>query len=433
MQRFASHRNGPGPSYGSELTPVDWSRHLTKVEGPEMAFDVQKLLAGCSDDGRDAGITISSRLEPLAGSGAPVKPAVYAGGLYQRDRRWRNDGDARHAVDVVVVDNVPSQANRLEGALRGLRATLGLPEIVLDLTSAGPLPPHLPESLSSFVFPHRQADAYLRDATLDGEKFENSDVGKRLFAASADRPVDLLEWFPQALLFGFWQSHLGKKRSQAKLARSWVSEIVGFDPASTETHQLGLKGDPLNLSVEEAILFDENDTSDWGPAGIAKSAAGSGKKRERLSEIGHGQVPVGGNDAALAGISFDTIEQRATVSFASLRRLHAESPEASACMRALLASLGLVAHVDAFGRAFNLRSGCDLRTAETTWTWLGATTEEEFTSLDPESAAGLFRACVAEAEAAGLPVGSRWAAEPLVVQPNDSLSRVIRATYPAGA
>lgn len=391
-----------------------------------VAIDRERLLDACADEGRDAGIVIHADLEPLAGSGAPVKPAVYAGGQYQTDRRWWGEGAERRPVDAVVIDNVPSEANRLEAALRALRAELGLPEIVLDLDSVGTLPPHLPARLSSFQFPHRQADAYLRDAMLDGERFSDTAIGAEVFAASGDAPRALLEWFPQALLYGFWQSHLGKKRSQAKLARSWVSEIVGYEPATVETRQLGLKGDPLNLNVDEAVVYDEDDTLAWQFVGTAKT----GKKGEKLSEIGHGQVPVTGSDAALAGISFSAVEQHATVSFASMRRLHLDAGEVSAAMRALLVALGLVAHVEAFGHAFSLRSGCDLRAIATAWTWLGSTSADEAEPLDRAAAVELFRSCLGHAESVGLPVGTRWAAEPLVLQPNGALLKAIRATYP---
>ena len=49
---------------------------------PDLLVDV------CGDDGRAAGVSIRSELEPLAGVGEPVKPAVYEGGTYQVDRRW---------------------------------------------------------------------------------------------------------------------------------------------------------------------------------------------------------------------------------------------------------------------------------------------------------------------------------------------------------
>ena len=387
-------------------------------------ISVDRIVEACGDGAQDGGITIRTALEPLAGPGAPVKPAIYAGGAYQLDRRWWGDDGERRPVDAVVIDNVPSQANRLEAALEGLRTELGIPEIVLELSGQEPLPAHIPRRLSSFRFPHRQADAYLRDAMLDGAAFPKSEVGRAIFDATADRPVALLEWFPQALLFGFWQSHAGK-RTQAKLARSWTSEIVGFEPASVEGKQLGLKGDPMNLSVEE-IYVDPNDDMDWELPKDGKKPDND-RKRKRLADIGHGQVPVGDT---LAAVSCREIRQQATVSFAGLRRVWVDAGETNALARALLVSLGLVAHVAAFGRFFSLRSGCDLRPVDPSWTWLGNSKDEPVEPPTLEDAISLFRACAERAEAGGLPVGGRWASEPLVLTPKKSLAEAIRSTYP---
>jgi len=393
------------------------------------SFDAHRLVGACGDLSEDGGLTIRTVLEPLAGPGAPVKPAVYAGGVYQLDRRWDDTGDEPEPVDVVVVDNVPSEANRLEAALEQLRERIGLPEMILDLSSVGGLPAHLPRSLSGFRFPHRQADAYLRDALLEGHPFPKTDVGRAVLAANADNPAPLLEWFPQALVFGFWQSHLGKKGSQAKLARSWSSEIVGYRPATVDTRVLGLKGDPLNLSVDEPVAFDPDDPGGWAVIEGAKKVGG-GKAKERLSELGHGQVPVTVVEAALAGISFARVEQRSTVSFAGLRRVWAGSAQANATARALVAAIGVAAHVTAFGRAFSLRSGCELRPRTTTWTWLGAV-DEEVSAPTIDEAVGLVDDCAALAEAAGLPVGTRWPSEPLRLEPAPNLVDAIRRTWPA--
>ena len=340
-----------------------------------MRLTADLLVEACGDDGRAAGVSIRSELEPLAGAGEPVKPAVYEGGTYQADRRWYGHGEDRRVVDVVVIDNVPSQANRLEAALRAARAEVGLPELVLDLSGLG-LPVHLPTSISSYEFPHRNADAYLRDAELDGVAFPTTGPGRAIFEATASNPGALFEWMPQALLFGFWQSHLGKKRQQTKLARSWVSEVVGYSPAAADTKVKGLKGDPLNLSIGDAVSYTEDNPGDW----VVLDAARKGKKSgDSLAELGHGQVPVAG---APAGISFDRVTQQSTVSFAGLRRIHAGSPQASAAGRAVLVALGLLGHVDAFGGAFTLRSGCDLRVAGTLWRWLGEQGEEDLEPLD---------------------------------------------------
>ena len=384
-----------------------------------MNLDADALIAACSNESADAGITITSALEPLGGPGSPVKPASYEGGRFQADRRWWGGGTERRPVDVLVIDNEPSQANRLVAALEQRRADLGLPEIVLDLSSIGELPPHLPGRISSFRFPHRNADAYLRDAMLNGTRFLSTDTGAAIFSATADNPEVLLQWFPQALLFGFWQSHLGKKRAQAKLARAWVSESIGVEPAAATVRRLGLKGDPLNLSVPDAVEFDPNDlTGGW-------QFSAKGKK---LADVGHGQVPVGGDDAALAPVSFREVVQQATVSFAALRRVRPQKGAAEA--RALLSSLGLVAHLAAFGRSFSLRSGAELRPTGTAWTWLGKTGEQQMEAPSLDAAIQVFRECVSKAEQAGLPVGQQWASSPLVLTPAVNLAGAIRKTWP---
>lgn len=391
-------------------------------------IDVDRLTAACGDMSREAGITMETLLGPLGGSNAPVRPAIYAGRVYQDDWRWW--GEPSEKTKVIIIDNVPSQANRLEAALEKLRPSLGLPEVVLDLGSIPTLPSHLPRQLSGFRFPHRQADAYLRDAMLDGKPFSMTSVGATIVNATADEPQALFEWFPQALLYGYWQSHLGKHRTQAKLARSWVSEIAGYDPAATDTRVLGLKGDPLNLSVDEQVSYDQEDLlKGWEVVESSQRTRGA-KQKESLAEIGHGQVPFKPQDGALAGVSFRSIHQRATVSFAGLRRITLREPEASACGRALLVALGLVAHVAAFGRAFSLRSGCDLRPAKAEWTWLGAGSEEQLSQLSLDEAISLFKECLAKADAAGVTAAGGWRKDPLVLAPSPELIKVISATWP---
>ncbi len=140
-------------------------------------IDLATLLTGCNDDSFDDGIRIDSHLEPLSGPGGLVKPAVYQGGTYQHDRRWACSQDSE-PTPVIVIDNVPSQANRLEEALRRHRDTSSIPEFVLDLSDLPQLPAHLPRSLSSLQFPHRNADAYLRDSQLNGDDFLKSEIGR---------------------------------------------------------------------------------------------------------------------------------------------------------------------------------------------------------------------------------------------------------------
>lgn len=388
----------------------------------------ERLIEALSDDSFDAGISITSELEPMGGPGAPVKPAVYINGALQKDKRWFGEGENREIVDAVVIDNAPSQANRLEFALlRNIDSfEYRLPELVLDLSGCEHLPPHIDAELSSFLFPHRCADSYLRDADIEGVAFGRTDIGKAVFTATPSAPLALMEWFPQALLYGFWQSHLGNKGPQTKLARSWTSEIVGYKPATDDVKTGGLKGDPLNLSVEEAIKYNDQDNLDWQFIGSDRKGSKSG---DTLAEIGHGQVPVSVKDGAPAAISFSRVQQHATLSFAGLRNISTADSAQTAKARAVLAALGIAAHANAFNRGFTLRSRADLTVANTNWQWLGETGRTAIAAPSIQEANDLFNDVVRLAEAAGLPVGSQWAK--LSLTPNKSLAKALAKTFPA--
>jgi CRISPR-associated protein Csb1 len=173
------------------------------------------------------------------------------------------------------------------------------------------------------------------------------------------------------------------------------------------------------------VAFDPDDPISWAMV-EGGTKVGGGKVKERLSEVGHGQVLP---DSSPAAVSFARIEQQSTVSFAALRRVRAHSDDAGAAARALVASIGIAGHVTAFGRAFSLRSGCELRPRIATWTWLGAA-DEELSAPSIEEAVQLVRDCAALAEAAGLPVGSRWPTESLRLEPAPNLANAIRRTWP---
>ena len=390
-------------------------------------INIEALLAGCAEDSFDDGLRIDTELQPLAGPGGPVKPAVYEGGTYQMDRRWASPRDEKPTA-VIVIDNVPSQANRLEEALRRHREAARIPELVLDLSEVGSLPAHLPRRISSLEFPHRNADAYLRDAQLDGTDFTRTDLGRAIFEATPQTCGPLVAWFPQALLYGFWQSHLGKKRQNTKHARAWVSEIVGWSPAAKDTKVLGLKGDALNLSTDQAITSDPDDWMSWD---IGKVEKVEGGKKDKLSKIGHGQVPFMGEEATAAAVSFARVSQRVTVSFAQLRRITLgpdHSADADTAARALLVALGLHAHVLAFGRGFALRSGAELRPETVVPTWLGSSGDEACTIGDAETTRELLQTAVGHAESAGVPLDG-WGKPARMLTPKDNLRRAIRATW----
>ena len=396
-------------------------------------FDLDALIRGCADTATDSGIRIHTELEPLNGRGGPVKPPVYAsngGPRYQDDRRWASVDDTE-PTRVVVIDNVPSQANRLEDALRIGREAIGVPELVLDLADLSHLPAHLPRKISSLQFPHRNADAYLRDAMLDEENFLATRVGKDIFGATAQTCGPLMAWFPQSLLFGFWQSHLGRKRASTKHARSWVSEIIGWKPATMETRTHGMKGDPLNLNIDTKLQTDPKDQTKWDITTEAKEKGRSEEgKGTRLSEIGHGQALFRETEQAPAALSFMNITQQASVSFAQLRRVSLGDgrPDADAAARALLVALGLHAHNLAFGRGFALRSGAELEPGKKTCTWLGEGADVDCETGDGQATAALLQEARAHAAAQGVPLDG-WDQQ-VILKPKPQLRKTILETWP---
>ena len=142
-----------------------------------------------------------------------------------------------------------------------------------------------------------------------------------------------------------------------------------------------------------------------------------------------------GNDAAASAVSFQRVTQRATVSFAQLRRVSLgrdASREADAAARALLVALGLHAHQLAFGHAFALRSGADLRPASATATWLGSTGDETCDIGGAEATRDLLGAARTHAESAGVPLDG-WGQPPMMLRPGDALLPYATRMDEAGA
>ena len=177
------------------------------------------------------------------------------------------------------------------------------------------------------------------------------------------------------------------------------------------------------------MTSNPDDRTRWAIGGGEKVDGG---KADKLSEIGHGQIPFMGSDAAAAAVSFHCVTQRATVSFAQLRRVslgQGAPREADSAARALLVALGLHAHQLAFGRAFALRSGADLRPTSTTVTWLGSGGDETCDLGGIESTRSLLDAARAHAESVGVPLDG-WGQPPMMLRPGDALAKVIASSWP---
>ncbi|MEU8661426.1 type I-U CRISPR-associated RAMP protein Csb1/Cas7u [Actinoplanes philippinensis] len=316
---------------------------------------VERLVSALGDDCADAGIVFSGTYQPVGGAGGVVMPPTFPvteeqkiaarkEGKFPRpylfEERWV-DGTRRGTV---VMDQVPSQANRVEEALLEARDAGRLPLPLFELEMK-----ELAVRLTSLDFPHRFADAYLRDSEVDGVRFDKSEVGRALRLATARdvRPLYLRE--PYSLVFGAWDSH--RKGRPLKLPRVYVSSMFGLEPLEA-ARQAG-KLDPSNMTG--AIDDKANAEGDW-----KFLAEGTKRTGGRLSEIGHGNIAP---NPTHGGVTVHEIRRQASLSFAGLRRLRfgQVSPEAALLGRAALAALALAGDRLAFGGASVwLRSGCAL-------------------------------------------------------------------------
>ena len=173
----------------------------------------------------DVAIRFAARLQPAGGRGDKVFPPTYAGGQYALESRVDEHGVVK---DVVLLDSVQSQANRMEQALlaahRGRRITL--PMISVSFSQVDGLQ-ELGE-ITVLDAPHRLADAILRDSMLNGTLFPATAEGQVLRRATTRSATELFKLCPSALLFGIWESTGAAGGLGVKFQRAIVSEIIGI-------------------------------------------------------------------------------------------------------------------------------------------------------------------------------------------------------------
>lgn len=363
---------------------------------------VERLLAAVGDDRADAGISIRGVYRPAAED--KVMPPTFPGGPYLRERRLV-DGEMR---ETVVLDQVPSQANRIEEALLIARdkGRIELPLFELQAkTSRGAV------RLTSLEFPHRYADAYLRDSLVDGVRFDQSQVGQRLRQVSAEDARPLFERDPGSLIFGAWDSH--RKGRWPKFARCYSSAMFGLDPEVGERRSM--RKDPLNLTG--AIDDKAKAEVDW-----TFNPEGQKAKGKKLSEIGHGSALA--KDAPPGGVTISEARRDAWVSLGGLERLRFgdASDECARLARATLLALALAGDRLTFDRPSAwLRSGCDLvRVRETLAFERDGGQVEEF-SLSADEAIEIFHELRDRTAASGL----RMAGDTIYLEPIPDLAKAI--------
>ncbi|MDH6544124.1 type I-U CRISPR-associated RAMP protein Csb1/Cas7u [Streptomyces sp. SPB4] len=389
-----------------------------------MSVDLyERLLAAVKGQSDDGAIRIRAEYEPTGGAGSRVFPPTVktketnAAG-YLTEPRYV-DGQA---VEVVLLDQRQSQANRCEQALLDAirRQDLFIPHLELATRAHG-----VPVRITSLEAPHRCRDAYFRDAEDEtGTRFDATEAGAALCRAATSDLGAYLNLAPTDLVYGSWDSHR-KRRIQVKVSRAYTSEMYGVAPLNGARAAGRL--DRLNLAGDTVAVTE----SGWSP--LEGPKAPKGVATAKMSELGHGMIPP---TEGLGGVSVKTIHRQATMSVAQLRMLQfgEVDGEYAAAGRALLAAIGLLGDRLAFSApALHLRSGCDLVVVSEQVEWVrrgsnGRPTAEPLESDSVRDMFALFELALERAAKAGL----EWPLAPVRVRPNASLQKAIAKSFEAG-
>lgn len=368
------------------------------------------------------------RLQPAGGEGDKVFPPTFAGAVYAIETR-RVPGRTE-PVHCVLLDSVQSQANRMEQALQEAMDTgrLKIPHVVVDFSEHDPKHGDGNEQgklidaigkVTSLQVPHRLADAILRDSTVGGTPFRESEKGRALNRVSPTNATPLLEMCPTALLFGMWDSTGPKGGLGPKFERAVVSEIVGIGAEWHEDYRArGVRRDPLE--VRAAVKVVKNADKSW------RFAQEKEKGATEPSKINHSSVPF---DSTNSGVTVEYAEQITTLSLIVLRRLHfpvngSSSAETDTAARVLLAALGLTAATLAFESGIGLRSRCLLwPDGPMVWELLDRPGEPPSSfALSADDAIELFQNALEAAATTKLP----WPDQPISLKPSQNLVELVR-------
>jgi CRISPR-associated protein Csb1 len=308
-------------------------------------------------------LRLRCRLQPAGGPGTKIMPPTYSsseGPTYIEEHRRIGDSERR----CFLLDGIASQANRFEAALaeRVRTREIPLPTIEVDQDEFG--------LHSGLEFSHRCFDAWIEDAHLDGERFGETTLYKRLAASRSRHDLtSLIEAFPVGILLGCLASRSKNPQGATRLARILSSELIAIDavtgdrPASKiDLHQVSAaiklyesSDQHARFAVDEQEAIQEREKSKL-------FAAGNKDKAGKPSTAGYGNVTPG--LAAHGGITLDHALQIATVSMPALRECgfpdakDNRDPDRDVAGRMMLAALALRMLALQVEQGYDLRSGC---------------------------------------------------------------------------
>lgn len=270
------------------------------------------------DQAGPVALHLKQKLLPIEGEGAVIFPPTYAEIGYNIDTL--SDG-----INVVTIDSVGSQANRMEPIFKAERN--GEPAPLSKLVPQIDIAYGNQKVVSILEAGHRLGDAIVRSSDL-------RDLAKEAFERFLDTgdASALAKLAPTSLVFGVWDS----RDTQAKLPRIVQSVIRAWDVVAIK--RSAQYNPPIDYAALEVFSEDEKTKQEGDP-------------KSPLAKRGFVHVPAIGAPGGV--VAKGPIQRDVTVNLVALRRLKGESGQA---LRRYVLSLALVAATDT-PDGF-LRQGC---------------------------------------------------------------------------
>ena len=309
--------------------------------------ELHAQLAAQAADPSIAGIHIRTLYRSASGlTVTPPAGTLRAGGEDVRGEFTLSNGDL-----AVTIDSWGSQASRMETAAETLADKISYPLIRFTDTHGGLL-------TTSARLSHRHADATWRAARAELEAADIPFLDIR--NATTTNAAALLRWFPTAILFGWWHSHIANNNDRTRSTKT----VKTFNKATADAlagyARLGPDARSARLLTSEIIatgihrrlrMAARQDTL-FGPVAKTKDLA--------PSELGIGSLPPVHEGQAPVDVTYDTIRGEAFLSLTGLRAFTLTTdPAKENNARALIIALGLLLHAH-MHTDLRLRAGTEL-------------------------------------------------------------------------
>lgn len=254
------------------------------------------------DESSPAALVVREHLMPVEGEDAVIFPATYAEIGYNIDKH--------PAGDIVLIDSVGSQANRIEPIFSEPAYSKLVPHVKIVAGT---------KEVSLLEASHRAGDAIVRCSELQNDLFA-------AFNASLNGDDSLLARIaPTSLIFGVWDS----RETQAKKPRLISSTIRGY----------GVR--ELKRSAQFTPTIDYTVAGLEEPTDL-RDKDGKAKGKHPFAQRGFTHVPATQTHGGV--IANGGIRRDATLALAALRLLHAGSDSAATLkLRRYILGLSLVA------------------------------------------------------------------------------------------